>query len=307
MTPDIDFEFDFVTDWPRIFLVALVVIVGAAFIIGGATSGVAFDAFNPEWDGTNSLQATAEDAGSEPVIVRNTTRYTQYGANTTAFVLAPDEPYTEADAARVQAFVERGGTLVIADRDGPHGPDLLTAIGADAQPIGPLLRDERHYHRSPALPVATEVTEHHFTDGVESVTLNYGTALAPGDATVLVASSPYSYLDRDGSGTLSENETLTSYPVATVESVGDGEVVTVSDPSVFINVMQEQDGNRAFSRALVLGTNHTLIDISRVGSPPPLVALVLTIRDSLLLQIGLGIGGLGLLRVGSNYFAASRP
>lgn len=288
-------------DIPRVALVVLVLVVGIAFVAGGATSNASFDAFNPQWDGTSELRTIAEETGSEPVIARNTTRYNDYGENTTAFVLSPDEPYTASDIVRIRAFLERGGTLVVADRDGPHGGALLSALGAAARPAGPLLRDERHYYRSPALPIARNAGNHTLVDGVETLTLNYGTAVEPNGATVLVATSEYAYLDRDESGSLSENETVTSYPVATAEPIGDGSVVTVGDPSVFINVMQERDGNSAFSRNLVAGTEYTLLDISKTGSPPPLVALLLIIRDSAILQVTLGIGGIALLRVGSRY------
>ena len=286
-------------DIPRVALVAFVLVVGGTLAIGGATSGVAFDAFNPDWDGTSELQSAVEADGSDPVIVQNTTRYEGHGGNATAFVLAPVEPYTDADIERLRAFLDRGGTLVVADRDGPHGAALLDGLGANARPAGSLLRDERHYHRDPALPIATDVGNHTFVAGVDTLTLNYGTAIEPDGATVLVSSSSFAYLDLDGSGSLSDNETLASYPVATVEPIGNGSVVAVGDPSIFINVMQERGGNRAFISALVAETDTALIDISRSGSPPPLIALLLTIRESVFLQAVLGLGGLAVLRVGS--------
>ena len=281
-------------DVPRVVLVALVLAVVGGFVLGGSTSGVAFDSFNPEWEGTSDLRTTAENTGSEPVIVRNTTRYDEYGEGDVAFVLAPTREYDEADADRVRAFVERGGTLIVADRDGPYGHALLDAVGAEARPEGPILRDERHYHTGPALPVASNVSNHSLVDGVESVTLNYGTAVEPNGATVLVTSSAFAYLDLDGSGDVSENETVASYPVATVEPVADGQVVVVGDPSVFINVMQDDVGNQRFVEALVsqAGTQHTLVDTTHTASPPPLVSALLTVRESLFLQLGLAIGAL---------------
>jgi hypothetical protein len=286
-------------DIPRAALVAFVLVVGLAFVAGGVTSSASFNAFNPAWDGTSDFRTIAEEAGSEPVIARDTTRYSEHGANTTAVILSPDRNYTETDVARIRTFLQRGGTLVVADRDGPHGHTLLEDLGAAARPVGPILRDERNYYRSPALPVAEAIGNHSLVDGVETLTLNYGTAVDPNGATVLVSTSGYTYLDRNGDGSLSEDETVASYPVATAEPVGNGTVVTVGDPSVFINVMQDREGNRAFSRALVNGTAYTLVDISRTTSPPPLVALLLTIRESTVLQLALGLGGFVVLRVGS--------
>ena len=281
-------------DAPRVMLVGLVLAVAAAFVVGGTVTGVAFDPFNPDWDGTSDLRSAAEAAGADPVVVGDASRYDEYGDGDVAVVVAPTDGYADADAARVRAFVERGGTLVVADRDGPHGHALLEAVGATARPDGAILRDDRHHHGSPALPVATEVGSHPLVadTGVDSVTLNYGTAVEPNGATVLVASSPYAYLDRDGSGTISEDEVADSYPVATVEEVGDGHVVVIGDPSVFINAMQADPDNRPFVAALLGDADHALVDVSHGSAPPPLVAALLTIRGSALLQAGLGVGAL---------------
>jgi hypothetical protein len=282
-------------DIPRAVLVVMTLAVLGAFIAGGVTSGAAFDSFNPEWDGTSELRSTASDTGSEPVIVQETIRYDEYGQNDIAFVLAPTDQYEDRDIDHVRGFVERGGTLVVAARDSPEAAALLAGVDAEARPQGSVLRDEQQYYRSPALPVATNVSDHPLVAGVESITLNHGTAVEPGDATVLIASSQTAYLDIDGDETLSQNETLAPYPVVTVESIGAGQVLVVGDPSVFINVMQQETANDQFTSALVNGTDNTLVDVSNRGSPPPLIQAQLAIRDSALLQVGVGVGLLTLV------------
>ena len=281
---------------PTVVAALLVVTVGAVLLFGGATTGAAFGAFNPSWDGTSDLRSIADSEGSNPVIVRNTTDYDDYDDADVAFVLAPESGYSDADAQRVRRFVERGGTFVVADRNSSHSRDLLMSVGAEARPVGPLLRDERENYRNPALPVAGNVSNHSLVANVSSLTLNHGTAVAPNGATVLVSTSEFSYLDRDASGSLGDDEAVRPYPVATVESVGEGRVVVVGDPSVFINAMQGQSGNEAFTRSLVTDTNHTLVDASK-SSLPPLVAALLTVRESALLQVALGLGGLAAVTV----------
>lgn len=280
---------------PRAVLVVLAVAVAVAVVFGALTTGAAFGAFNPSWEGTSDLRTTADESGSEPVVVQNTTQYDEYGEGDVAFVLAPVDSYGEADAARVRAFVERGGTLVVADRDGEAARELLEAVGADARPEGTVLRDERSHHRSPALPIADNVSDHPLVAGVESVTLNYGTAVEPNGAAVLVTTSEFAYLDSDGSGDVSDDEELAAYPVVTVEDVDDGRVVVVGDASVFINVMQDRHGNRAFATALVDGTNATLVDTSHRESVPPLAAALLSLRSSELLQVGLGLWAIAMV------------
>lgn len=295
-------------DAPRAALVVLAVAVGVAVTVGATTTGAAFGAFNPSWEGTSDLRTTADEAGSDPVVVQDTTQYDEYGDGDVAFVLAPVETYDETDAARVRAFVERGGTLVVADRDGGPARDLLEALGANARPRGPVLRDERSHHRSPALPIADDVGDHPLVAGVASITLNYGTAVEPDNATVLVATSEFAYLDSDGSGDVSEDEELASHPVVTVEDLDDGRVVVVGDASVFINVMQDRHGNRAFATALVDGTNATLVDTSHRESVPPLAGAVLALRSSTLLQVGLGLWAVAMVGLAARVAGrADRP
>lgn len=283
--PDLDLD----VAVPRLALVVLAVVVGVVLVYGALTSGAAFGAFNPSWEGTSDLRSTAEEAGSEPVVVQNTTAYDEHGADDVAFVLAPGESYEEAEATRVRGFVERGGTLVVADRGGEPGRGLLEAVGADARPDGTLLRDERSHHRHPALPIADDVADHQLVAGVEEVTLNYGTSVEPGNATVLVRTSGYAYLDADGDGSVSDDEELDSHPVVTVEDVGDGRVVVVGDASVFINAMLDAPGNRAFATALLAGTDHALVDVSHRESVPPLAAALLALRSSVPLQVGFSL------------------
>jgi hypothetical protein len=276
---------------PEAAVVGLLVVVLAVLIYGGATSVAAFGAFNPTWEGTSDLRDVADEAGAETVVATNTTAYEGRGNGTVAVVLAPEEPYDEADVARIEGFLARGGTLFVAARGGT-ADDLLAAVGADARPAGPLLRDERSNYRDPALPTATNVSAHPLTEGVDSLTLNYGTTVDPGGATVLVASSELGYLDRNGNGRLDDDERLGSRPVATTEAVGEGRVVVVGDASAFINAMAERPSNRAFVANLFARETTVLLDSSHGTGVPPLVSALLTVRGSAPLQGGLLAGAL---------------
>ena len=271
---------------PRAVVVAFAVVVVGALLYGGATSVAAFGAFNPSWEGSSDLRAQADEAGAETAIATNTTAYEAHGNDTVAVVLAPSESYNETEIERIQAFLDRGGTLLVADRSGTAS-ELLAALGAEARVDGALLRDERNYYRDPALPVANNVSNHTLTGGVDALTLNYGTAVEPGESTVLVSSSEFGYLDRDRNDQLDDDETLGSYPVATTEPAGEGRVVVVGDASAFINAMAERDGNRAFATNLFEDAGTVLIDTTHSGDLPPLIAALLAVRASPALQGGL--------------------
>ncbi len=278
--------------YPQLVLVALSSVLTIALLVAAATSGTAFGAYNPSWDGTSELRSEADAAGADPIIADNTTRYDTLPANeTVAFILAPDERYGPSDQERVREFVERGGTVVVADDIPTRANPLLSGIGATTRIDGAPLRDERHYYRSPALPRATNATNHSLVKNVDTVTLNHGTALHPGNATVVVGTSEYAYLDQNRNEELDDSESLGERPVVTAESIGDGRVITTSDASIFINVMIERADNRAFATALVTGQDHVVIDVSHGDDLPPLVAMVLTLRNSAILQLVAGAAG----------------
>jgi len=207
---------------------------------------------------------------------------------------------------------------------------ILAEIGTATRIDATQLRDVNHYDRSTAVPRATLTTRLPPTeegrarsavtpsavalvDGVNRVTLSRASTLAlPGEdeprpvtnlsqtvrrtgATVLVRSSPFGYLDRDGDGRFDVSERLGAYPVVAVEPVGEGRVVTVSDTSLFTNALASEDGNAAFLHALGANRETTLLDYSAAPSPPPLAGTVATVGAQTLLALLLTLVGLAAL------------
>jgi hypothetical protein len=278
-------------DYPRALLATVAVLVLVVLVVGASVSTVSFGLYNSRWNGASALQEQSDMVGARAEVVRNTDAYGGMPANeTVAVVLSPSEAYTEAEARNVRRFVRRGGTLVVAEDVREHSNGLLGAVGADARVDGDILLDKQFNWRSPALPVATNVSNHSLVANVSQLTLNRGTAVRPNGATVLVSSSEFGFLDTNSNGDIDENEQLGTYPVATVESVGQGRVVVVGDPSIVINAMLERQGNRAFVRSLLGGHERVLLDYSHVAGFPPLALAVLLVRQSTLLQLLVGVG-----------------
>ena len=278
---------------PRVVLYALAVAVGLALVVAASTTGAAFGAYNLEWDGTSDLRELA-DRQTDSQVLLDTAPYERGDPNgSVAVILSPTEPYGPNDTRRVREFVDAGGTLVVADDFGPHSNALLDGLNASARFNGTQLRDERNYYRAPSLPVATNVSETRYTGGVDRVTLNKGTAIDPGNATVVATTSPFAYLDRNGTGNLSSGDELGAYPVVTVESVGEGRVVAVGDPSLFINAMLSQPDNAAFVTAVFGAHDRALLDYSHAARQPPLAVASLLFRSSTPLQLGVGALAVG--------------
>lgn len=270
-------------DWsyPRLLLVGLIVSLSMTVFVAAGTSSASLGAYNPAWDGTSEIRAGAESAGAETTIARNVSMYDRATpTRTVAIILSPTDPYDETDVSAVRTFVRTGGTLLVAEDYGQYSNDLLAAIGASARVDGTPLRDEQRAGPGPAFPRSTPTTNHTYTSGVDGLMLNHGSVVNPGDATPLMNSSAFSYLDTNRNQALDDSEVLRPRPVVTVESVGSGTVLVVSDPSVFLNSMLEHSDNAAFLQAIVGTHDHVLLDVSRSASPPPLVTLRLVLQQS---------------------------
>jgi len=281
-------------EYPTVVLVGLLCCVLVGLVVGLSTSTVALGPYNYGWDGGSDLRSQLGAGGTEVDVVTSTGAYTGSDpSETVAVVVDPAEPYEGVDAARLSLFVSQGGTILVASADnGTNG--LLAGLGTTARIDGRQVRDERTNYREPGLPQANNVSGHRLVRDVDALTLNNGTGLAPGDATVLVNTSALAYLD-EGNGELDENDTLGAQPVATVEQVGAGQVVVVSDGSVFTNAMLDREGNRQFVRNLAADHERALIDYSHRGPLPPLTYALVTVRATPVAQFLLGLAGLGLL------------
>jgi hypothetical protein len=95
-----------------------------------------------------------------------------------------------------------------------------------------------------AHPLITDVNASGITGGVHELYFNYGTALdvSGTNVTVLARSAPTSYLSTSASANVSA--TTGAHPVLATLNYGNGRIVLLSDPSVFINDMLGQADNQ---------------------------------------------------------------
>lgn len=280
-------------DWPRVLLVGLVLMIAVTAGVASATSGTAFGPYNPSWDGASDLRTQIDgQSGFTSEFLTDTDRYQSMNAtDTTVFVIAPDERYRAAETDQIRQFLAAGGRMVVMDNFGTASNELLADLGAEARVNGSLLRDEENFYEAPTLPVATGVDNRTLTAGVDQLTLNFATSVEPGNATVLVRTSEFAYLAASADDELDDDDELAAYPVAAVETVANGQVVTVGDPSLTINAMLDQPDNTVFLSNLYADTDRVLFDLTHSNGLPPLTRILLVVRGSAVVQAVFG-GGL---------------
>ncbi|MFA1611740.1 DUF4350 domain-containing protein [Halobellus rubicundus] len=287
---------DATTRHARYAVVGLAILVILSVGVGFATSTAPFSAYNAAWDGSTNLEEIAADSDTELTVATTVESAYEGSESHLAIVLSPDRSYTAAERSRIREYVIDGGTLLVADDFGGHATGLLRGVGARSRFDGRLLRDERRYYRTPNITLATATNNSTLLSPGETLTLNHGTALSPNGTTVLATSSEFSYLDTNRNYALDEDETLESRPVVTRESIGEGTVLVVSDPSLFINAMSERDGNRRFIRAVLQRHDQVAVDASHTDRVPPLFAWLLWMRSTPPAQVVFGV--IALLGIG---------
>jgi hypothetical protein len=286
-------------NYPRVVLIVLLIGLNIGLIGAVTTSSTPYGPFNGEWDGTSELRQTISGDATVNLAHQTEAYETDSPDETVAFIIAPQQEYTPSETARIRQFVSQGGTLVVT-ADSNQTNQLLAGLSVTSRLDGRLIRDERENYQNASLPVATNVSPHPLTEGVESVTLNYGTVIntsaaastkqsAEEQPTYLINTSSFSYLDGNRNNTLDDSEQLASRPVAVSESVGNGRVVLVSDGSLFTNAMLDQSDNRQFAQQLATNQSRVILDYSHGHPLPPLVYGLLVVQGTPLLQFALGL------------------
>ncbi len=280
------------TLFPRAALAAFVLVLLVATGAGATTSPTTYSAYNSDWDGTSTFRERATAATeAEPVAVSTRAYDASDASSTLAVVIAPQRAYTDEELATVRSFVEGGGVLVVAaDVEPTAANELLAGVGAGARLDGRPLRDERSFFRTASLPVVRDVRDDPLTEGVDELTLNHPTAVDPNGAQVLAATSGFAYIDAERNALLDLEEDMRSYPVATTERIGEGQVVTLADPSLFLNGMRERSDNAQFLENLVTARETVILDFSHGATVPPLVVALGVVQRAPLLQ-ALLVGG----------------
>ncbi len=176
-----------------------------------------------------------------------------------------DSCQTELD--ELHQFVSLGGALVLSDDYG-FGNQLLEYLGLKVRFSGQVLADPIFYHRKKLFPRISRLTPSPLTSNIESPILKHATSLTDVESSDVPAlSSSASFLDLNGDLQYNKEEPAGPLPVISRHNLGSGQIILVSDPSIFINSMQDIADNHTFRQNIAAtATCELLIDQSHL--PP---------------------------------------
>jgi hypothetical protein len=209
------------------------VVACATALLWSLPAGAApFDPSGSDWEGCARLVELArEELGAARVLVVEEVDYERLGPTDGVLLIHPEGSY---DLDELSTFMRLGGRVAVVDDFG-DGDRLLDRfrIARGPAPVDPL----QMLRGNPQLPIAIPASGHPIVADVAQVVLNHPTTVKHGELSSLLR------IPRIG-GELGPD-------VALAGQVGEGRLVAVGDPSVFINQMLRFPGNRALARNLV--------------------------------------------------------
>lgn len=242
-----------------ILTIALVFIL--VIVVWFFPSNEDFRAENPFWNGTRDISSIIP---ASPLTSLFELPSSPQGAT---LILIPYLDFTPAELEELNSFVTQGGTLVLADDYG-FGNQILEYLGLKSRFSGQVLLDPLFSYKNKWFPRISHLTSSSITSNTESLVFNHATVLTDVETkNVLAQSSSFSFLDLNGNEEWDEDEPAGPLPVISYHNLGSGQIILISDPSIFINSMVAIESNYNFVQNIAdITTSRLLIDQSHL--PP---------------------------------------
>jgi hypothetical protein len=242
------------------FWVAGAVLLGAVLLLAVhlSANNLEFSQYNNDWNGTSVFFAGLDR--HQVVMITDPAELSSYRNNTILLVIAPSRQPKASEISAYRAFVERGNTLFLADDFGT-GNSILRGLGSRIIILDGNLSSIDREFADPYSVVVYRRANGSITTRAMTLVLNRPAALDGGET--IFMTSLLSWIDENGDKRINPDEVMGQFPVMAEEQIGKGRLIVLSDPSIFINAMQEPDqtgDNRQFIQDLVTGNETVLID-----------------------------------------------
>ncbi|MGN6104109.1 MAG: DUF4350 domain-containing protein [Kofleriaceae bacterium] len=209
----------------RLAALALAAVVASA-PVAAAEEAADYDPRSQAWNGMAQFVGLAEGIGFEVQAVSSL----EWSELSASEILVLIYPLQRVDPARLGAFVQAGGNVVIADDFG-EARDAMRDLGLlRAESVVP--QASRYHNDQPWAPIANGRGDHPLAEDVGEVVTNHPAALTQveGAATVVA---------------------FENGAVVVAGERGSGRFVAISDPSIFINRMMQFHGNVTLAHNLL--------------------------------------------------------
>jgi hypothetical protein len=242
------------------FWIAGTVLLAALLVLSAHLAGnnLEFSQYNTGWNGTSQFFFNLDRYHA--TMIDSPPQLAAYRANALLLIIAPQRTPTGQETAAYRAFLEQGNTIVLADDFG-SGNRILRGISSRVLILpGNLSSIDREY-ADPYSVAAYRVANESPVRSVSTLLLNRPAPLEGG--TPQVMTSVMSWVDANGDRRINSDEAMGKFSVIAKDTIGSGELIVISDPSIFINAMQDPVGtydNKNLIRDLTTREGPLLID-----------------------------------------------
>jgi hypothetical protein len=213
---------------------------------------------NRFWNGTGDLSARY------PILPLQAFADLPPSPEGATLILIPYLECSPAELGQLGSFINRGGTLILADDYG-HGNQVLEYLELKTRFAGQPLLSPLINYKNEQFPRITQLEPDPLTDNVTSLVLNHATSLIDaGPADTLARSSSFSFLDQNGDGAREDGEPAGPLPVISRHHLGNGQLILIADPSLFINSMKIEDNGRFIQNIAAVAPAGVYIDQSHL-------------------------------------------
>jgi hypothetical protein len=241
-----------------LILVTIIMVLALAVAIWLVPPDADFLHTNPYWNGLSHFPT---DINVQPYVAASDL----VPSTGKVLIVFPYSDFTSQELATFESFVRTGGTLVVADDYG-QGNQILQGLGLQARFSGEVLLDPMVCYRNRWLPKSVRITDDPLMQGINSMVLNHATSLTSvTPQEVLAQSSSFSFLDSNQNGSLDSKEASGPFPVIARVPLAEGQLILISDPSLFVNGVLALADNRILAQNLArMATGGFLVDESHL-------------------------------------------
>jgi hypothetical protein len=242
-----------------LLLITAAVIIFLLLGIWFSPSNVDFQEDNVYWNGINDLVSQyniqpLDSLADLPLLPYEMT-----------VIVIPYLDFNTKELEQISSFINQGGRLVLADDYG-YGNHVLEYLRLSPRFSGEVMLDPLVNYVNQHFPRITRLLPDTLTTNTDNLVFNHATCLEYVDSKDVIAlSSSFSFLDKNDSGIREETESSGPFPTISRHQIGNGQVILISDPSIFINSMYKIEGNIQFIQNIAATTDAIYIDQSHLG------------------------------------------
>lgn len=210
-----------------VILTVVLFITIAALLCQFSGTDAEYSRFNTNWNGTSEFFASADAPDVYDYHALSDKR------PSTLLVIAPSENFGSDELGQ---YIRSGNTIIIADQSG-NANAFLASVGSDIRVYPQKIRSSDWEYKDSGLfrgylnenaPLYWEDSPYIFVNRPAHLT----------GGTSFIETSHLSWIDLNDNDIADSDEPLQVYSIASYNAIENGYIIVISDPSIFINSMQ---------------------------------------------------------------------